>query len=88
MATSKGIPLVWTKHLQPGKAKDDFELTLRNSTLVLGRLRVILQDRLAAIEDEELKEEFYEDENLTVRLARNLAKKKELRDILNLLNFF
>lgn len=81
-----GIPTVWFQDLSEDHKKS-FEDTLRNSTLVLTKLRQILISRLESIDSSELREDFYELPNLAERLAYNRGQKRNIQDQLNLLAF-
>lgn len=81
---TKSLPLVWIQGMENPKA---FESTIRNSTLVLGRLKEILEDYISTIDSEELSDSFYLEDNLTERLVLNRGQKKALTKVLTLLSF-
>lgn len=81
-----GLPLVWTTNLRP-EEKPAFEATVRNATIALGRLREILHSRLDEIERQELTNDFYTNINLEAMFHRNIGRKKELYDLLTILEF-
>lgn len=82
---SKTLSIAWTKNL-PDDKKADFELVLRNSTLVLGRLKAILQDELRSTYDAETMKDF-EDPNWSHKQAFRNGDRARLRKVLNLLEF-
>lgn len=77
----------WTVHLHDQKDKANFESALRNSTLVMDRMRDILNYKLDQLEEAEASDAFFETENLDQRFYRNQGRKKELRELLRLLAF-
>lgn len=79
----RGIPLVW---LQEAKDQEAFKTTLRNSTLVLGRLQQIIEDRISAVIESETSVDFY-DEGALAKMAFNRGQLKALQDQLQLLSF-
>lgn len=82
---SKSISLTWVKNL-PEDKKDDFELVLRNSTLILGRLRDILKEELqSTYEIETLKD--FEDPNWSHKQAFRNGDRARIRKVLSLLEF-
>lgn len=82
---SKSISLTWVKNL-PEDKKDDFELVLRNSTLILGRLRDILKEELqSTYETETLKD--FEDPNWSHKQAFRNGDRARIRKVLSLLEF-
>lgn len=81
---SRGIPVVW---LQDAKNPKEFENTLRNSTLVLGKLQQIILDYLAGVNEEERTDDFLSKPNLTERVVFNRGQEKALTKMLTLLAF-
>jgi hypothetical protein len=82
----RGIPLIWFQGVRP-EAKSDFEGLLRNSSVVLSKLQEILESHLAVITETEESEEFYNDPNLTHRMAFNRGQASALKTILTLIDF-
>jgi hypothetical protein len=81
----KGISLTWVKNLPEDKAKD-FEIVLRNSTMILGRLKAILQEELQNTYNDETMKDF-EDPNWSHKQAFRNGDRSRIRKTLNLLEF-
>ena len=75
------IPLVWTKNLK-GQSKKDFEIVLRNSTLVTSRLKEILQERRKTLE----KYQDYDSASWSHKQAHQNGRQEELDFLLSILN--
>lgn len=83
----RNLGLVWTSHLKTEAEKKEFEGTVRNSWMVLERLRKILEDRIEALDTAELSDDFYSSPDVTQKLIFNNGRKRELKDALRLLAF-
>lgn len=81
------LSLEWTKHVRDPEKKKDFEAAIRNSTLVLGRVRDIVRERIASINSAETKAEDYNTSGWAFRQAFRNGRKAELRDLEALLQF-
>ena len=81
------LALDWTKHLKSKKDKDDFELTLRNSTYTMGRLAELLEERLRAMDKEETKLDDFESPGWAYKQAFRNGRRKALTEVLDLLDF-
>lgn len=81
------LPVVWTSHLRSEEKRKEFENVVRNSTYVLSRLRNILEYRLEEINSVELADDFYEKPNIAERQIFLNARRRELSEILRLLDF-
>lgn len=79
----RGLPLVW---LQGVDNKTDFELTLRNSTLVLSKLKQIIESKIDFIDASETDIDFFAGDALA-KIAFNRGQKKSLQDLLSILSF-
>lgn len=77
----------WTKHLKDQEAKAEFEKLLRNSTISLGRLREILEDKLQALDRSEVKTDNYDSPNWAFRQADLNGTRRILMNIIDLLSF-
>ena len=84
--SSNKIPVEWIKHLPP-QEKDNFETTLRNSTIVLDRLREILFEHLRSIETKEYSETSYENPSWACKQAFLNGRKAELTKLIKLTDF-
>lgn len=83
MATS----LKWTEHLKTPKERQDFEVVLKNSTYITGRLYEILTDRMNDVLREETKLDDFKDPNWSHKQAFRNGRKQALKEVLDLLNF-
>ena len=81
------LQMVWTKHLKDQKKKQDFELALRNDTLVLGRLQEILEERFKDLEYQEMKMEDYHNPSWAYKQAHQNGYKAGLNFVKDLLKF-
>jgi hypothetical protein len=84
---SKGLPLVWTKHLKSAKEKEDFESLLRNSTQVLRRLKQILEEKEKDITSSQLKIEDYDSPSWAFKEAHRHGRQAELKSLRDLIDF-
>ena len=84
---SRQIPIPWVKHLPRGESQDDFGQLLRNSTLVLGRMRVLIEELEHKIERTERSFKAYEDPNWGVRQAHKNGYVHALDQVKELLSF-
>lgn len=84
---TRKLAVEWTKHLKDEKGKGEFEALLRNSTITLGRLREILEEKLEALERSETKVEHYNVANWAYMQADVIGSKRTLKNILELLAF-
>lgn len=57
---TKALQTAWVKHLPEGKEKEDFISLVRNSRLVLGRLKDVLDEQLQGIARTEGSPETYD----------------------------
>lgn len=84
---SRQILIPWVKHLPKGESQEDFTKLLRNSTLVLGRLRILLEELEHKIERTERSFKAYEDPNWDVRQAHKNGYMHALDQVKELLSF-
>jgi hypothetical protein len=77
----------WTKHLKDEKAREDFAKLLLNSTISLGRLREILEERLEALQNAKLKTDHYDVANWAYMQADSIGAERTLKKIIELLEF-
>lgn len=76
----------WLKDIDPVD-KGNFEQALRTSTLVLGRLRAILESEYEKIERSEELESKFDNPNWPHLMAFKMGERARLRNTLALLNF-
>jgi len=81
------LNLTWTKHLQNEDQKEQFELVLRNSTHVLGRLKAILKEELIALEGKETSIADFDSPSWAFKQAYLNGDRARLKKVLNLLEF-
>lgn len=77
----------WTKHLKTKRARDDFEVVLRNSTQVLSRLYELLDEDLESLETQELSPKSFEEPNWAEKQAYINGRKYQLKQTKALLEF-
>jgi hypothetical protein len=80
------LPLEWTNHLKDQKSKENLELLLRNSTVVLGLLSDILNDRLNSVYNQETKLNDFNGDWAFRQAFRN-GQKHSLKAVLDLISF-
>ena len=83
----KKLATEWTKHLKDPEAKADFEKLLRNSTISLGRLREIVEEKLNALDRSEVKTEVYDSPNWAYKQADTNGARRVLMNLLAMLDF-
>ena len=78
------LSTAWTQHLT-GKEKDDFEVIVRNSTLLLTRLKQIIEDSERSLQSQAYSLKDFEDPNWSHKQAfRNgeLARLSKLKALI------
>lgn len=85
--SSKSLSLAWTKHLTTPKERKDFESLVRNSTLVLSRMKAILQEELETQLKQETTTSDFEDPNWPYKQAFRNGTKASLHKLKDLFNF-
>lgn len=81
------FPAVWFDATMSQEEKDEFKKYLLNTRLLTDKLQNILLRYKETVENKELKESFYEDNNLVARIAFNNGKLAAYEEILNLFKF-
>jgi (p)ppGpp synthase/HD superfamily hydrolase len=77
---------LWFKDvLNSPKAKQDLELTIRNSTIVLGRLREILEEELRTLENKQIAHD-YSDASWPYKQADFNADKRRIKWLIDLIS--
>lgn len=84
----KPLKIDWTKHLQDPDKKEAFEKTLRNNTLVIARLRDIVDEWEATLLNEETLPNQYSVANWTELQAHRNGNREMIKRVKNLLDFF
>lgn len=82
----KNLSLEWTKNLK-GKEKEDTEATIRNSRVVLGRLKEIIEERNTALQKNEVSPSSFDSPNWALNQAYINGQRYALQDLLKLLSF-
>lgn len=85
MARQRNLQLDWLKHL-PDNERKEFEDLVRNSRLLLGRLKDIVDERLSVLERQEGSTETY-DSGYPYRQAHINGRRQALKDIRKLVEF-
>lgn len=78
------LSTAWTQHLS-GKDKEDFEVIVRNSTLLLTRLKEIIEESERALQSQSYSVKDFEDPNWSHKQAfRNgeLARLSKLKALI------
>lgn len=84
---TRALSLSWTKHLKDETQKQNFEDLVRNSTIVLGRLREVLLEQRDELSRKELTEKDFDVPNWSERQAFRNGDRARLEKVLNLLEF-
>lgn len=86
-SSKEKLSVQWTKHCKEQKDKEYYETAILSSKVALGVLYKIVEDKLAAIEREEVKPESFDQASWPYRQAYNLGNRKALLEILELTKF-
>ena len=78
---------IWTQHLSDPERRKEFEKLLLNSTLSLGRLYDIVEQKMSEIYSKEEREETYKTPNWAYLQAHHNGRLQAYGDILRLLDF-
>jgi hypothetical protein len=81
------LSIAWTKHLPPGKSKEDFEKIIRNSVMVMSRLRDIINEKEQELSRSETTEKDFETPSWAYKQAYRNGQRATLRDLKSLLQF-
>lgn len=84
---AKTISTQWTKHLTSPKEVVEFESILKNSRFTLGRLKVLLEERLDEIARQERSVDQYNTASWAALQAHRNGGYSEIRKVLDLLAF-
>lgn len=85
-SSKKNLSLEWTKGLA-GKEKEDMDVVVRHSTLVLQRLLYIIDDKLSVLERKENDFSTYENPAYATIQGHINGKRASLQEIRRLLEF-
>ena len=82
------LPIAWTFHLQnDAEAKQQLELAVRNSTVALGRLYEILEEKEATIVKKEISSSTYASPSYPYEQAFHNGRRAGLLEIRELIQF-
>lgn len=84
--TSK-IATRWTQHLKSEEQKARFLQALRNDTLVLGRLKEVIEEDLAALSRREVRTDSYDSPSWAYQQAHYNGMRQSLMQLQDLLSF-
>lgn len=79
--------LEWTKHLKTDKERKDFEEILTRNTMIFGRLREILHNRLDQLDRKDFSDKDFDETNWAEKQAHRLGKRSVYHDLLDLIDF-
>lgn len=82
----KQLSLEWTKHIRDPQKKKDFETTIRNSSVIVDRLREILIEWDQEISNSQIKDDFNEPAYAYHQAAYN-ADRRRIKKLIDLLSF-
>lgn len=82
-----GFDLRWTRDIADQKAREDFEAVVRNSTLLLTRLKQIIEEREKSLLNLGLSQEDFKDNNWSHKQAHRNGGLGELKRIKELIPF-
>jgi hypothetical protein len=82
-----GLPIEWTKNLKSKSDKEDFEKTLRNSTVAMFRLKEILESWDNGLNSKELREDTYADASWAFKQAHRNGERATIKKLLDLLSY-
>lgn len=77
----------WTQRLKTQDQKEKFLQALKNDTLVLGRLREIIEEDIAALSRREVRMDSYDSPSWAFRQAHLNGVKQTLHGLRDLLSF-
>ena len=78
--------VIWTQHIKDEKKKEDFRQLLKNSTQVLGRLRMILDEEEKGLDTQETTSKDFDNPNWQFKQAFRNGDRARLRQIRNLID--
>lgn len=82
-----GLDLRWTKDLPDEQSRQDLEVIVRNSTILLTRLKQIIEDREKSLINLGLSLEDFKDNNWSHKQAHRNGSLTELKRIKELIPF-
>lgn len=83
----KSLDSRWTRHKHSPEERKDFETIVRNSTLLLTRLKEIFEEREREVNEKAFTEKDFEDPNWSHKHAARLGRLGELKALKDLIPF-
>jgi hypothetical protein len=77
---------VWTRHIRDPVKKADFEKVIRNSSLLLSRLKEILEEEKRSLDSQDASLESFSDPNWPYKQAFNLGQKARIEKLISLIS--
>lgn len=81
------LPLPWVRHLKDPESKENFERSVRGSTVALARLLSLLEEQEQTIHNQEASASDFEDPNWSHKQAFRNGQKNQLKELKKLLSF-
>lgn len=82
-----GVSLEWFKHPTNTEEKKAFETTLRNSVMVLSRLKEIIVERQNSLLKQDISSDSFDNPNWDYKQAFRNGRYRELQDLKDLIKF-
>lgn len=79
------VAIAWTKNLKSDKEKEDFKQALLHDTLILGRLKELIDEFIVELENSRESAEGYKEPNWAYKQADTVGGIRNLKRIRNLL---
>jgi len=77
---------VWTQNLPEGSKKDDITSSYQSGTVLRGRLKELLQDKIDTEVTSRLKREDYESPSWAFKQADSIGYTRALKEIISLIS--
>lgn len=84
---SSSISTKWLQDLKDPKAREDFERVLRNDSVVLSKLKKIIEEFIVDVETNEMSLDDFDSPSWALKQASRLGEKRGLKKIRDLLTF-
>lgn len=81
----KKVPLIWTKNLKTDQEKENFTNLLTNSTIIIGRLKELIEEQSSNLNKTAFSIEDFSDPNWSHKQAFRNGKLAGLKEILDIL---
>lgn len=87
MVTQRPLDTRWINQIRDKEAKDNFEKLIRNSTLLLTRLKEIIEDRERELHAKAFSESDFDSNAWSHKQAARLGRLAELKALKDLIPF-